>query len=72
MKVIFNLPPRQLQKVLLLSGLKDEEVDKFNEALPKYEEIDITDFVEKNDKDNYACMAFASFAMGAIAEQEDK
>lgn len=72
MKVIFNLPPRQLHKVLLLSGLKDEEVDKFNEALPKYEEIDITDFVEKNDKDNYVWLAFAYFVMGAIAEQEDK
>lgn len=71
MKVIMNIPPRQIQKVLLLSGLKDEDVDKINEVLPKYDEIDITDYVEKNDDDNYARLAFASFAMGAIAEQED-
>ena len=71
MKVIFNLSTRQLQKVLLLSGLNDEAVDKFNEALAKYEEIDITDFVANNDKDNYAALAIASFAMGTIAEKEN-
>lgn len=71
MKVIFNISTRQLQKALLLSGMNDEAVDKINEALAKYEEIDITDFVAYNDKDNYTALAIAYFAMGTIAVKEN-
>ena len=72
MKIIFNLSERQFQKAMLLSGLKDAEVDKINSVLPKYQEIDITEFLEQNDEDNYAHLAFASFALGTIAHLEDK
>lgn len=72
MKIIFNLSERQIQKALLLSGLKDAEVDKINSVLPKYQELDITEFLEQNDEDNYVHLAFASFVLGAIAHLEDK
>lgn len=72
MKVIVNLTDRQLQKAMILAGLKDAEIDKINDVLPKYPEIDITGFLANNDKDGYANLAFASFVFGAIAEQEGK
>lgn len=72
MKVIINIPDRQLQKVMILSGLTDAEVDEINNILPQFPEIDITDFVANNDKDDSANLAFASFALGAIAELNDK
>ncbi len=72
MKVICEISPRQIQRVLALSDLKDDEVEKISEALPKYQEIDITKFLDENDDDNnYAHLALASFAMGAIAKLED-
>ena len=71
MKIICNLPDRQLQKVLILSGASDSEAEKVSKALPNYPELDITDFLEKNDSDKSARFALAAFALAAIAEIED-
>ena len=71
MKIICNLSDRQLQKVLILSGASDSEAEKFSKALPNYPELDITDFLEKNDSDKSARFALAAFAIAAIAEIED-
>lgn len=54
MKIICNLSDRQLQKVLILSGASDSEAEKVSKALPNYPELDITDFLEKNDSDKSA------------------
>lgn len=72
MKITFNLSERLLQKALILSGIKDAEIDKIINALPKYPELDITDFIDKNDEDNCLHLALAAFAFGAIAQLEDK
>lgn len=72
MKITFNLSERQLERALILSGIKDTEIDKVINVLPKYQELDITDFLDKNDEDNYAHLALASFAFGAIAQLEHK
>lgn len=71
MKVIINIPDRQIQKVMILSGLNDSEMDKVNERLPQYSEIDITDFVANSDDANSINIAFASIALGAIAQLND-
>lgn len=71
MKIICNLSDRQLQKVLILSGASDSEAEKIGKALHNYPELDITDFLDKNDSDNSARFALAAFVIAAIAEIED-
>lgn len=68
MKVNINIPDRQIQKVMILSGLNDSEMDKVSELLPQYPEIDITDFVANSDNANSINLAFASIALGAVAK----
>ena len=72
MKITFNLNERQLQKALILLGAKDSEIDEVFNVLPKYQELDITDFIVKNDEDDCLHLTLASFAVGAIAQLEDK
>ena len=67
MKVIINITDRQLQKVAILSGLTDSEVDKVTVAAAKYSEIDITGTIAGV---NEAIMAIAAFAVAALANLE--
>lgn len=71
MKVVINIPNRIMQKVMILSKLNDSEIDKVNELLPQYSEIDITDFVAKSDEANPIHLAFASIALAAVAQLND-
>ncbi len=71
MKIICDLSERQLQKVLILSDVSDAEAEKIGKVLPNYPELDITDFLEKNDSDNSVRSALAALAVAAIAGIED-
>lgn len=71
MKIICNLSDRQLQKALILSAASDSEAEKVSKTLPKYPELDITDFLKKNDSDMSVGFALAAFAIAAIVEIEE-
>lgn len=67
MKIILDISEHQLKKVAYLSSASDAEIDKVTAALSKYTEIDITDTIADVDD---AKLAFAAFAIAAIAELE--